>query len=57
MDIPVKNSNNLVGVDYTRKNFYFKPLKKGSQPIVFKYVNKNKSVSNCFTVTINVTIN
>ncbi|AAK81613.1 hypothetical protein BJV85_000207 [Clostridium acetobutylicum] len=57
MNIPFKNSNDLVGIDYTRRNFYFTTLKKGFQAITFKYVNRNASVSECFTVTINLNIN
>lgn len=57
IEVNTQNTKKLIGMDYSRKNFYFMPLKKGKQSIIFKYLNKNSSCKEYFQITINVTIN
>lgn len=57
LKVPFKNNEKLIGINYDRRNFYFKTLKKSIQAIVLTYSNKDSSVKEYFQVVINTKTN
>lgn len=51
-----KSSENTDGVNYDRQNFYFKPLKSGSQKIVMRYEHETEQRDESFEITFNIII-
>lgn len=51
-----KSSRNTEGDNYDRQNFYFKPLKSGSQKIVMRYEHQTEQREESFEITFNITI-
>lgn len=46
----------MEGSNYDRQNFYFKPLKSGSEKLVMRYEHKNEERDEFFEITINIKI-
>ncbi|SMC16950.1 Chagasin family peptidase inhibitor I42 [Clostridium acidisoli DSM 12555] len=57
LKVPFKNNEKLIGINYDRRNFYFKTLKKSTQAIVLTYSNKTLDNSEYFRITINTKTN
>lgn len=51
-----KSSRNTEGDNYDRQNFYFKPLKSGSQKIVMRYEHEIEQRDEFFEITFNIMI-
>jgi predicted secreted protein len=57
IDIPMpKSSKRTTGDNYDRQNFYFKPLKSGSEKLVMRYEPQTEQSNYCFEVTFNIKI-
>jgi predicted secreted protein len=57
LKFPFKNNWKLIGINYDRRNFYFKTLKKSTEAIVLTYSNKTLDNSEYFRITINTKTN
>lgn len=57
IDIPMpKSEKGKVGLDYDRQNFYFKPLKLGSQKIIMRYEHEGEQRDEPFEINFNINI-
>lgn len=56
-----KEERGKVGIDYSRRNFYFRAAEPGTQPITFEYEhnekgNNNANTEDSFQITLNITV-
>ena len=56
-----KEDRGKMGIDYSRRNFYFRAAEPGTQPITFKYEHNEKenddaNAEDSFQITLNISV-
>lgn len=57
IEIPLpKSEKGKAGANYDRQNFYFEPLKSGSEKIVLRYEHQTEQSNESFEFTFNIEV-